>query len=297
MVSDRQIWMSISATEGLGPSALQRIWRALDGMRSGPEVLLGLTAEELEAQLGLSPAVSARLAERMKDPLSEPAITDGTDLLSPADESFPGQRFATAVPPIPALLWVAGERQILVNSQPFLGIGGSRDASERVLEIAFNVSKEASRRGVTVVSGLAQGVDSAAHQGALSGPAGTVGVMACGILRHSGYVPEDLDSACLISQFDPMEPWSGQRAMARNSTIAGLSDRVLVCASGLSGGSWEMGQLCLKRKKPLFVLDLDESEAPGNQALIRAGAVAVSPNDFEAIWAESESSPEQQSLF
>lgn len=297
MVSDRQIWMSISATEGLGPSALQRIWRALDGMRSGPEVLLGLTAEELEAQLGLSPAVSARLAERMKDPLSEPAITDGTDLLSPADESFPGQRFATAVPPIPALLWVAGERRILVNSQPFLGIGGSRDASERVLEIAFNVSKEASRRGVTVVSGLAQGVDSAAHQGALSGPAGTVGVMACGILRHSGYVPEDLDSACLISQFDPMEPWSGQRAMARNSTIAGLSDHVLVCASGLSGGSWEMGQLCLKRKKPLFVLDLDESEAPGNQALIRAGAVAVSPNDFEAIWAESESSPEQQSLF
>ena len=297
MVSDRQIWMSISATEGLGPSALQRIWRALDGMRSGPEVLLGLTAEELEAQLGLSPAVSTRLAERMKDPLSEPAIIDGTDLLSPADESFPSERFATAVPPIPALLWVAGERRILADSQPFLGIGGSRDASERVLEIAFNVSKEASRRGVTVVSGLAQGVDSAAHQGALSGPAGTVGVMACGILRHSGYVPEDLDSTCLISQFDPMEPWSGQRAMARNSTIAGLSDSVLVCASGLSGGSWEMGQLCLKKKKPLFVLDLDESETPGNQALIRAGAVAINPNDFEAIWAESESAPEQQSLF
>lgn len=297
MVSDRQIWISISATEGLGPSALQKIWTALKGIQSGPEALLDLTPEELETQLGLSPTVSTRLAERLKNPLSEPVITGGTVLLSPADDDFPGQRFATAVPPIPALLWVAGERRILANSQPFLGVAGSRDASERVLEIAFRISKESSLRGITVVSGLAQGVDSAAHQGALLGKAGTVGVMACGILRHSGYVPEDLDSACLISQFDPTEPWSGQRAMTRNSTIAGLSDRVVVCASGLSGGSWEMGQLCLKRKKQLFVLDLDDSEAPGNRALIRAGAVAVSPSDLEIIWREDDPSLEQQSLF
>ncbi len=297
MVSDRQLWMRISATEGLGPSALQKIWTALVGMRSGPEVLLDLTPEELEAQLGLSPAVGVRLAERLKVPLGEPVMSDGTVLLSPADDDFPGQRFATAVPPIPALLWVAGERRILTNAQPFLGVIGSRDASVRVLEIAFEVSKEASLRGVTVVSGLAQGVDSAAHQGALLGKAGTVGVMACGILRHSGFVPDDLDSACLISQFNPTDPWSGQRAMTRNSTIAGLSDRVLVCASGLRGGSWEMGQLCLKRRKSLFVLDLDEFDTPGNQALIRAGAVAVSPSDLEAIWVEIDSAPEQQSLF
>jgi hypothetical protein len=58
-----------------------------------------------------------------------------------------------------------------------------------------------------------------------------------------------------------------------------------------------MGQLCIKKKKPLFVLDLDDSEAPGNQALIRAGAVAVGPDDLEAIWAEADPSPEQQSLF
>jgi DNA processing protein len=297
MISDRQIWLTISATEGLGPSALQRIWKVLEHMRSGPEVLLDQPPEELEEQLGLSTAVSVRLAERLKDPLDEPAMTDDVSLLSPGDDDFPGQRFAAAVPPFPALLWVAGERRILTKREPFLGVAGSRDASGRVLELAFAISKEASNRGVTVVSGLAQGVDSAAHQGALSGKAGTVGVMASGILRHSGYVPEDLDSACLVSQFDPTEPWSGQRAMARNSTIAGLSDRVVVCAAGLSGGSWEMAQLCLKRRKPLFVLELDETEAPGNRALIRAGAAAVNPSDLEAIWVEGDSVPEQQSLF
>jgi DNA processing protein len=297
MISDRQTWLTVAATEGLGPSALQKIWKGLEQMRSGPEVLLELTPEELEEQLGLSTAVSTRLADRLREPLDEPAMIDGTTLLSPADDDFPGYRFASAVPPFPALLWVVGERRLLVKPQPFLGVAGSRDASERVLELAFEISKEASLRGVTVVSGLAQGVDSAAHQGALSGRAGTVGVMASGILRHSGYVPEDLDSACLISQFDPTEPWSGQRAMARNSTIAGLSDRVVVCASGLSGGSWEMGQLCIRKKKPLFVLDLDDSEAPGNRALIRAGAVAVGPDDLEAIWVEADPSPEQQSLF
>jgi predicted Rossmann fold nucleotide-binding protein DprA/Smf involved in DNA uptake len=76
--------------------------------------------------------------------------------------------------------------------------------------------------------------------------------------------------------------------MQRNSTIAGLADRVLVAAAGTSGGSWEMAQLCLKRKKSLFVLDLDPETAPGNQKLIQMGATPVDLSEPEVVLTEDQ---------
>jgi DNA processing protein len=151
----------------------------------------------------------------------------------------------------------------------------------------MDIARIASRQGWMVVSGLAQGVDSAAHQGALIGGTGTIGALASGIANMSrSWIPDDTESMCIVSQFSPQEPWSGPRAMQRNATIAGLADRVLVAAAGTSGGSWEMAQLCLKRRKPLFVLDLDSDLAPGNQILIRAGATPVDPTGPESVLSE-----------
>ena len=87
-----------------------------------------------------------------------------------------------------------------------------------------------------------------------------------------------------MSQFQPRIPWSGPGAMQRNATIAALSDHVVIIAAGESGGSWEMGQLCLKKKKPLFVLDIRGDEGPGNQKLIRAGARAVTRDDLASVF-------------
>ena len=136
-----------------------------------------------------------------------------------------------------------------------------------------------------IVSGLAIGVDSAAHQGAIDHGGATVGVLASGILNIGEiWKPSDFENVCFVSEFYPKTNWTGQQAMQRNGTIASLSDRVFIAASGESGGSWEMGQLCLKRNKPLFVLDLTEDEAPGNRRLIKAGGVSVSPNDLEEVF-------------
>jgi len=91
-----------------------------------------------------------------------------------------------------------------------------------------------------------------------------------------------LDDVCIVSEFPPDAPWSGPRAMQRNSTIAALSDTVVVIAAGESGGSWEMGQLCLKKGKRLFVLETSDDAAPGNRKLIRAGAEPVTHDDLAA---------------
>lgn len=157
------------------------------------------------------------------------------------------------------------------------------DAAKGIRELVYELAKNASRKGWLVVSGLAQGIDSAAHDGAIVGGTGTVGVLASGISNTSkSWTPSFDDEICLVSQFNPTDPWSGPRAMQRNSTIASLSDRVLVAAAGTSGGSWEMAQLCLKRKKPLFVLDLETDQASGNQRLIKAGAIPVATENLEA---------------
>lgn len=297
MLADRTIWFNIASTEGVGPSAVQRIWNRLLAMRAGPDVLLEMDETSISAEFKLSTAISARIVDRLVDPIYEPMASPLISLILPGDEDFPGERFSSSVPPLPPVLWAAGERRLLSHGGLTMGIAGARDASEEVMELAFKIAKEASNDGVLIVSGLAQGVDSAAHQGALVGRSGTVGVMASGILRHSGFTPEDMDSTCLISQFAPEEVWSGPRAMARNSTIAALSDRVVVCASGLSGGSWEMAQLCLKKRKRLYVLDLEENESPGNQTLIRAGALPVSRDQLEKAWAEDFGEAEQDTLF
>jgi predicted Rossmann fold nucleotide-binding protein DprA/Smf involved in DNA uptake len=85
--------------------------------------------------------------------------------------------------------------------------------------------------------------------------------------------------------------------MQRNSVIASLSDRVVIAASGKSGGSWEMAQLCLKKKKPLYVMDFDEDVAPGNQSLIKAGGIALDVGELEKCWTDEVAGDEPLSLF
>lgn len=297
MLTERQIWFNIAKTEGIGPSAFQKIWRRLAERGSGPEVLVGMTDQEVAGFLDLSSSLSQNLSLQLSTPLDEPLVDRPVQLLLPGDDDFPNERFRSAVPPLPAVLWAVGDVALLSSRGGSIAIAGSRDASDEAIEVSHRLAKTASELGIVVVSGLAPGVDSAAHQGAVIGKGGTIGVMASGILRHNGFRPDESDLVCLISQFEPNDAWSGPRAMVRNATIAGLSDRVVVCASGLTGGSWEMAQLCLKRSKPLYVLDLEESEAPGNQQLIRAGARAVPRDDFDVIWSGNWDSPIQPTLF
>lgn len=281
MLDERICWYNVSLTEGLGPAAAQKIARRLSDLRQPVTVLVALAASQLHSEFGLSGGVAHALEQRLLDPIELPQPSRDSELLVPGDEHFPNARFLDANPPLSPVLWAGAERSLLSFNGPTLGIAGSRETTERVLELVYDLAKQASKQGWMVISGLAAGVDSSAHQGALIGGTGTIGVLASGIANTTkSWAPDDMESICLVSQFMPSEPWSGPRAMQRNLTIAALSDRVVVAAAGASGGSWEMAQLCLKRRKQLFVFDLDQSEAEGNRKLIKAGA---SPLDFSDL--------------
>ena len=298
MLDDRTIWYNISLTDGLGPAAAQKIAIRLDELRCGPEIILEKDADWLHTEFGLSIRVSEALLLQIEQPIALPEVEYPVAMLLPGDDEFPSERFSQANPPLPVVLWALGDRRLLNHGGLSIGVAGSRDAHELAIEATKELARSASNSGHLVVSGLAQGVDTAAHEGALIGKTGTIGVMASGVKRHQGFMPTDEnDSVCLISQFMPNEPWSGPRAMQRNSVIAALSDRVVIAAAGKSGGSWEMAQLCLKKKKPLYVMNFDEDIAPGNQSLIKAGGLALELDALDKCWTDEALGDEPPSLF
>jgi len=296
MLSTRQVWLAINATSGLGPAKAQELGIRLDDAGVGLVDLVGMAGENLRELTGLSESLSFALAHELS--IGRHGGDDDENLLTPADDEYPLHRFRTANPPLPVMLWAYGRRSLLTDGSPSLGVAGSRHTDDDLIEAAHAIGSLAATQGWLIVSGLAAGVDSAAHQGVLDRGGSTVGVLANGIAakgRH--WQPESLDDACIVSQFQPTEPWSGPRAMQRNSTIAALSDRVVIVACGDTGGSWEMGQLCIKRKKPLFVLDVETEAANGNQRLIAAGATAVSLDDMAVLFAADSGGVESPTLF
>lgn len=277
---ERRCWYNAHITAGLGPAAAQLLALGLE--RSGLNIveLASMSSADSELATGLRPKLAESLQHQLADPAPLPAEPDGTRLLLPSDDLYPVQRQLTANPPLPLALWVAGDASLLSTDSPSLGVSGSRDAAQPILDHVERLAHSASSAGWIVVSGGARGVDTAAHRGAILGGTGTIAVLACGISANPQPLPDDVP-AVIVSEFHPTEPWSGPRAMQRNSTIAALSDRVVIASAGTKGGTWEMGQLCLKRKKSLYVLDFPELE--GNQRLISSGARGISPDDADLL--------------
>ncbi len=283
-LTDRETWFNIHLTKNLGKVKAQTVAQRIQTLGKNVSDLASMTVDGICESFGLPVSVANELVCQLANPvwISEEI---GERLVLPGDNNFPNELFLNASPPMPVALWVEGDVSLMRSALPRLGIAGSRNTSEEILNLTHRLAGLAVQKNWVIVSGLAIGVDSAAHQGAIDHGGATVGVLASGILKIGEiWKPSDFENVCFVSEFYPKTNWTGQQAMQRNGTIASLSDRVFIAASGESGGSWEMGQLCLKRNKPLFVLDLTEDEAPGNRRLIKAGGVSVSPDDLEEVF-------------
>ena len=288
-LTDRETWFNIHLTKGFGYVKAQTVAKRIQTLGKNVSDLASMTVDEICESFGFTETVTYELVSQLANPVSISKEIDER-LVLPGDDDFPNELFLNASPPMPVALWVEGDVSLMRSTLPRLGIAGSRNTSEEILNLTHRLAGLAVRKKWVIVSGLAIGVDSAAHQGAIDHGGATVGVLASGILKISEiWKPSDFENVCFVSEFFPEKNWTGQQAMQRNGTIASLSDRVFIAASGESGGSWEMGKLCLRRNKPLFVLDLTEDEAPGNRRLIKAGGVSVSPNDLEEVFGATNS--------
>jgi len=184
----------------------------------------------------------------------------------------------------PPLLYLRGNGELLQTPQ--LAMVGSRKASPPGIRFAQELAAAAARAGLVVTSGLALGIDGAAHRGALEAGGASIAVMATGVdtvypRRHAGLARQLLEDGCLVSEFAPLTPALPQHFPARNRIISGLALGVVVVEAALPSGSLITAGTALEQGREVFAVPWFPGHSGGRGCLrlLRDGAAMVESID------------------
>jgi len=229
-------WLRLALAPGVGNASLLRLLTAF----GSPEAVLASGRTALAAHLS-----SAQCAALLAEPdaarldaahawLGQP----GNSLMTLADEDYPKSLLEISDPP--ALLFCKGRRALL--SQPGLGIVGSRNATPQGVRDAEAFAHALSDAGLTIVSGLALGIDAAAHRGGLAGAGSSVAVIGTGLdriypARNKALAHQLAENGLIVSEFPLGTPPLPGHFPRRNRLISGLSRGVLVVEAAPDSGS------------------------------------------------------------
>jgi len=203
-------------------------------------------------------------------------------LLRDRDECFP--RLLRELPDPPGLLFVRGE--LLPRDAVAIAIVGSRHATHYGLRQAEKLAGSLALAGFTIVSGLARGIDAAAHRGALAAGGRTIAVLASGVVNiyppeHEGLAAEIAGSGALISEAPPHALPKGGTFPQRNRIISGLSKGVIVVEAATRSGALITARHALDQGREVFAVPgpVDSRMSRGCHGLIRDGATLVETAD------------------
>lgn len=283
--AERAAWLRLTLTPDLGPRTARQLLAAFglpDAIFAAGRAAL---ARHLPAALAAVVAAPPAAAVATAVGAAERWLTldDGHALVTLADDDYPPLLLATEDPP--PVLFTAGRRDLL--QQPALAIVGSRSATQQGAANAEAFARHLARAGLTIVSGLALGIDAAAHRGALqAGDDGAVGstiaVLGTGIDLAYPAANRLLYEAIrarglLLSEFALGTPAIAHNFPRRNRTIAGLSRGVLVVEAALRSGSLITARLAAESGREVFALpgSIHSPTARGCHRLIKDGAKLV----------------------
>lgn len=274
--------MSTDAWLTVVHAARSAVLRRLVREAGGAAALLALPDRSLAAG-GADPQSLERL--RHPDPAAIAAVArwlerPGRALVTIDSEHYPERLAATDDPPI--ALFVAGQSPGRLAG-PQLAIVGSRNATRGGRETAAGFARHLGERGLTITSGLAAGIDAAAHEGALGSVGGTIAVFGCGL--DTVFPREHLplakrivaDGGLLVSEYPPGVPPLAHQFPARNRIIAGLSVGTLVVEAGRRSGALNTARHANESGREVFAVpgSIHNPVAKGCHALIRSGAKLV----------------------
>lgn len=184
----------------------------------------------------------------------------------------------------PLVLYALGDLGLLSREQ--IGVIGSRNATPAGLDHARRFAAELSKRGLLITSGLALGVDGAAHAGALDAGYPTIAVIGCGLDRiypnqHRRLGERVIDDGLMISEYAPGTPARAAHFPQRNRIISGLSRGILVVEAGLKSGSLITARMALEQGREVFAIpgSIHSPVARGCHDLIKQGARLVDQVD------------------
>ena len=186
------------------------------------------------------------------------------------------------IPDPPAVLWLRGEAAPELLERPSVAIVGARACSSYGRSVARTLGRELAAAGLVVVSGMARGIDSEAHRGALDAGGVTVAVLGCGIDRDYPAAHRDLASrivqrGLIVSEYEAgvePAPW---RFPARNRIIAGLCTATVVVEARERSGALITADFALEDGREVMVVpgEITSSVSAGSNALLRLGATPV----------------------
>jgi DNA processing protein len=198
------------------------------------------------------------------------------------DARYPAALAAIHDPP--PMLWTSGRAESLRG--PMVAVVGSRAASPYALQVARKLGADLARRNVTVVSGMARGVDSAAHEGALDGGGATVAVFGCGVdviypREHARLAARIRASGALVSEFPPETPPLPPYFPQRNRIISGLALAVVIVEAAEKSGSLITARFALEQGREVLAVpgNILSGRNSGAHALLRDGARIVEGAD------------------
>lgn len=280
-MNERQYWLGFSLVAGIGPKRLLLLVQTF-GDLSG-----AWHADESRLRsAGLDRETTANLLQtRAKiDLAAEMAKIEqaGARLLTPEDEDYPALLKRSDDPPI--TLYVRG--RLTAADALALAIVGTRRATSYGRDSATFFARELAQQGVTIVSGLAHGIDAAAHRGALDAGGRTIAVMGCGVDRvypadHSDLAQQIAQNGALISEFPMGSKPEARHFPRRNRVISGISLGVLVVEAPEKSGALITADFAAEQGRDVFAVPghIFNHAAAGTNRLIQDGAKLVTTVD------------------
>jgi DNA processing protein len=262
----------------MGPVRLRRL---LERFGSAGNILLART-DQLSAVEGVGRALADNIArwQDFADPAAElkKAADLGAHVITAQDDEYPSALREIHDPPI--VLYVRG--RLTDRDRHTVAVVGSRKCSHYATECAKKISFQMAYAGLTVVSGLARGIDTAAHQGALAAKGRTIAVIGSGLGEL--YPPENAEladriaaSGAVISEFPVDTKPDRQTFPIRNRIVTGMSFGVLVVEAGANSGALISANMAAEQGRTLYAVPgrIDSPSALGSNRLIQQGAKLV----------------------
>ena len=274
-LTERQAFMILNDLPNIGPITLNRLLEEFGG---DPRDILVSDKRRLESVRGVGPETSAALLNwRTHFDLAreeERLVKAGATFITTRDEGYPKLLKEIHDPPIG--LYRKGD---YLFTQPCIAVVGSRRTTLYGQAVAKKLGADLARLGFCVVSGLARGIDTAAHEGALSVGGRTAAVLGCGI--DIVYPPENLDlyrriteTGAVLSEFPFGRKADKQSFPMRNRVVAGICEATVVVESDVQGGAMITARFAGEQGRLIYAVPgrIDQPSSAGCHQLIRDGA-------------------------
>ena len=276
-MEDLLSWLSLKSVPGIGNHLYKRL---IDRFKT-PEMVLNAADEQLHQVDGMTQRVADAVHNHNPSPKLQLELNrvyqKGYQLVTLLDPDYPP--LLREIPDPPPYLYVYGN---LEGTQNIIAMVGSRHATGYGLTTTRRLSEDLARLGITVVSGMARGIDTAAHEGALMGQGKTIAVLGCGLDRVYPAENEKLyhrigETGAVVSEFALGAKPEAHHFPMRNRIISGMSLGTVVVEASRKSGSLITARLAVEQNREVFAVpgSVQSFKSTGTHTLIKQGAKLV----------------------